>query len=92
MENYLTNRKQYIEFEKHKSDMKHITIGVRQGSILGLLFFIIYINDIVPAPKIFTPQIYAADTTLFITLEDVNLHNGCSISQNINNDLSRMLV
>ena len=61
-----------------------------QGSILGPLFFIIYINDIVLAPKIFTPIIYADDTTLFSTLEDFNLHNGCSISQNINNDLSRI--
>ena len=90
LENYLTNRKQYIEFEKHKSDLKNITIGVPQGSILGPLFFIIYINDIVLAPKIFTPIIYADDTTLFSTLEDFNLHNGCSISQNINNDLSRI--
>ena len=86
----MTNRKQYIEFEKHKSDMENITIGVPQGSILGQLFFIIYINDIVLAPKIFTPIIYADDTTLFSTLEDVNLHKGSSITQNINNDLSRM--
>ena len=90
LENYLTNRKQYIEFEKHKSDLKNITIGVLQGSILGPLFFIIYINDIVLAPKIVTPIIYADDTTLFSTLEDFNLHNSCSNSQNINNDLSRI--
>ena len=31
------------------------------------------------------------DTTLFSTLEDINLHNGCSISQRINNDISRIL-
>ena len=61
-----------------------------QGSILGPLFFIIYINDIVLTPKIFTPIIYADDTTLFSTLEDFNLYNGCSISQNINNNLSRI--
>ena len=61
-----------------------------QGSILGPLFFIIDINDIVVAPKIFTPIIYADDTTLFSTLEDFNLHNVCNISQHINNDLSRI--
>ena len=79
LENYLTNRKQYIEFEKHKSDLKNITIGVPQCSIIGPLFFIIYINNIVLAPTIFTPIIYADDTTLFSTLEDFNMHNGCSI-------------
>ena len=62
----MTNSKQYIEFEKHKSDMKNITIGVPQGSILGPLFFIIDINDIVLAPKIFTPIIYAAICMLMI--------------------------
>ena len=87
----MTIRKQYIEFEKRKSDMNNINIGVPQGSILGPLFFIIYKNDIVLAPKIFTPIIYADDTTLFSTLEYFNLHNGCSLIQNINNDLSRIL-
>ena len=90
LENYLTNRKQYFAFEKHKSDMKNITISVPQGSILGPLFFIIYINDIVLAPKIFTPIIHADDTTLFSTLEDFNLQNGCSISQHIHKYLSRI--
>ena len=91
LENYLTNRKQYIEFEKHKSYMKNITVGVPQGAILGPLFFIIYINDIILAPYIFTPILYADDTTQFSTLEDFNLRNGCSIIQNINIDISRSL-
>ena len=43
LENYLRNRKQYIEFEKHKSDMKNITTGVSQGSIIGPLCFIILV-------------------------------------------------
>ena len=34
LENYLTNRKQYIEFEKHKSDVKNVTIGKRGAVIM----------------------------------------------------------
>ncbi len=45
-QNYLTQRKQYVDFDNTKSDMLNINIGVPQGSILGSLLLIIYINDV----------------------------------------------
>lgn len=44
--NYLTNRKQYVDFEGERSDLCDILYGVPQGSILGPLLYLIYVNDI----------------------------------------------
>ena len=66
---YLNNRKQYVEFEDTKSEILPITVGVPQGSILGPLLFIIYINDFSQASCIFKFIMYADDTTLFSNLK-----------------------
>jgi hypothetical protein len=68
IEDYLKNRKQFISIENTESAMLPITIGVPQGSILGPLFFIIYINDLHKASNFFHPIIYADDTTLSASL------------------------
>ena len=69
LKSYLNNRKQYVEFEDTKSEILAITIGVPQGSILGPLLFIIYINDFSQASNIFKFIMYADDTTLFSNLK-----------------------
>ena len=43
---YLSNRNLYVSYNNNKSDLKTILCGVPQGSILGPLLFILYINDI----------------------------------------------
>ena len=64
---YLTHRKQTVKNGNFKSDLADITCGVPQGSILGPLFFIMYVNDVIPlfnngGPKIL---LYADDTVLY---------------------------
>jgi len=61
---YLENRKQYVEL-KVKSNLQQIICGVPQGSSLGPLLFLIYINDISNCSDSLSFRIFADDTTLF---------------------------
>ena len=65
---YLSNRKQYVEYLNTTSNFTDIKTGVPQGSILGPLLYIIYINDFPSASTIFILIMYADDTTLCSTL------------------------
>ena len=61
---YLTNRKQFCMLNGAESDIGDIDIGIPQGSCLGPLLFILYINDLPQAIKQSTISMYADDTSL----------------------------
>ena len=65
IKNYLTSRNQFVTFNNTSSSIKPINIGVPQGSILGPLLFLIYINDLTNAINS-TPCLFANDTCLII--------------------------
>ncbi|MEL6988120.1 MAG: reverse transcriptase family protein [Bacteroidota bacterium] len=64
IESYLNLRYQFVSFNGHSSDLEHVQHGVPQGSILGPLLFIIYINDLDCACNRFRPTVFADDTNL----------------------------
>ena len=83
-ESYLSNRQQYVMYNGYKSDLLPIRTGVPQGSILGPLFFLIYMNDFDRSTNVFKFIMYADDTTLLATLSAVTDAEMCTIENNIN--------
>ena len=82
---YLSNRKQFVRYQMNDSNHKIINCGVPQGSILGPLLFILYINDIVNTTSLLELILFADDTTLLFSHQDI-------VSQNdiINNELQEI--
>ena len=68
-QSYLSNRKQRVVLPGVLSDWKSIKAGVPQGSILGPLLFLIFINDIVSDINS-NIRLFADDTTLYIIVEN----------------------
>ena len=81
---YLSNRKQYLEINGHKSSQQSITCGVPQGSILGPILFIIYINDLHKATTLNLLS-FADDTTVYCSG-----HNSNEIRNTVNNELNNI--
>ena len=63
---YLNNRKQFTHINHTNSDLNSISCGVPQGSILGPLLFILYINDISNISHLMHTILFADDTTILI--------------------------
>ena len=60
---YLKNRKQFVRYQTCDSEYENVTCGVPQGSILGPLLFILYVNDITNITSLFEMILFADDTT-----------------------------
>ena len=72
---YLANRQQFVSIGNIKSDVKSIAHGVPQGSVLGPLLFLIYINDLNKCIRFCSTRHFADDTNLLYIIDKSKTRN-----------------
>ena len=70
---YLRDRVQYVSINGISSTYRCVDIGVPQGSVLGPLLFLIYVNDLHFSSKLLHTIAFADDTSLFLSGNDMNV-------------------
>ena len=78
---YLHNRKQYVKCGDIESCLLNVVCGVPQGSVLGPLLFILYINDIVNCSN-FECTLFADDAALVLAADNIKL-----LKKNVNKEV-----
>ena len=86
LQSFLSNRYQRVKISGQTSDRLPILAGVPQGSILGPVLFMIYINDL-PDGLESVAKLFADDTSLFSEVYDSNLS-----ARQLSNDLQKIAV
>ena len=84
---YLSNRKQFVSYNGVQSEKQTIECGVPQGSILGPLLFLVYINDLPDICQHTFPVLFADDTNLFFSGKNIDY-----LEQTINTELDRITL
>jgi hypothetical protein len=86
---YLTKRRQCVSISGITSETSYINHGVPQGSVLGPLLFLIYINDLHTCIRHSTVRHFADDTNLLYTTDKTKYRNR-NIVNNLNQDLKSL--
>ena len=84
IKSYLANRSQYVCYNNSNSVLKNIKCGVPQGSILGPVQFILYINDMYEVSKLLNIILFADDTSIFDSTRNI-VDIACTVSNELEN-------
>ena len=84
---YLTNRQQYVQMGNTVSSEQTMTCGIPQGSSLGPVLFLIYINDLPNCSSTLTFRIFADDTNVFASARDLKV-----LEKIVNSELKKVKI
>ena len=82
---YLSNRKQYLSVKNSSSPMSNIALGVPQGSLLGPVLFLLFINDMQRSSNQMRFVHFADNTTVFASDSDIN-----NVHASVNRELAEV--
>ena len=83
---YISDRKQYVKIGDTESSLRAMTCGIPQGSTLGPLLFLLYINDLPNSSKKLMFRIFADDTNIFYSSNNLD-----ELERVVNDELEKVL-
>ena len=81
------NRKQYVVVDNQASRMQFTKCGVPQGSVLGPVFFLLFINDLCNVSNLLKFVLFADDTNIFCSNENFEV-----LQDTLNRELAKLCV